>query len=572
MGILTVQQGQRRSPGAWLGRAALVLGVLGLLGCGGGRSSDPGTPMSAGQMAPPSAASKVTHYAASRFAEHASFGPTPALIAELRAKGFEAWIDEQFALPFVPMDIKPAEALYAYTDRLDVPRAIWSYPEREFMRLALVAPDQLRLRVTWSLSQVIVATKAAGRPPGEVNWVNLLYRHAFSQYGPLLRDTSTNRLMGWYLNNDQNRPKSAECTHCAPNENYARELLQLFSIGVVQLNPDGTSVRDGRGRLVESYTQTDVEELARALTGWTPDRDPPNTPDLASRNWIKPMVPSTWPPERDAGRKVVLGRVFPAGQSQNKDLDDIVAMLMAHPNIAPFVSLRLIQHLVKSDPTPAYVGRVAARFRNNGSGVAGDMKAVVKAVLLDAEARAGDVPEQSRITDGKFREPVLHRMAMFRGMQCRSTFQRGPDDFWNVYSQPPFAQDSVFSFYTPFDRAPGSNLLAPEQRLVDASELTGRLNQANDLRYNRIARTNDLKPLTDAGCQVQPFIDAYTRSPKDYLDLLSSRYFRGAMPPTLRSNLEQMIQQPNWRGDDASEGAMRMLDLALATPYFGVIH
>jgi len=545
--------------------------VFALQGCGGASVPDEQTSQSAGQVAPATAAPKVTHYAASRFAEQASFGPTPALVAELRAKGFDKWIDEQLGLPFVPIDIRPAEAFYGYTDRDDVPDALWSYPDREFMRLALVAPDQLRLRVTWSLSQVIVATKAAGRPPGEVNWVNLLYRHSFGLYGPLLRDTSTNRLMGWYLNNDQNRPKSPECPHCAPNENYARELMQLFSIGVFKLAPDGTPVRNGRGRLIESYTQTDVEELARALTGWTPDRNPPNTPDLAGQDWVKPMVPSTWPPERDAGQKEVLGRVFPAGQSQDKDLDDIVAMLMAHPNIAPFVALRLIQHLVKSDPSPAYVGRVAARFRNNGSGVAGDMKAVVKAVLLDAEARAGDAPDKSRYDDGKFREPVLHRMALFRGMHCRSTFVQGPDDYWSVGSQRPFSQDSVFSYYTPFDRAPGSNLLAPEQRLVDATELTSRMNETNSLRWNRVAQTNDMKPLRDAGCDVDRFISAYARSPKDFLDLLSERYFRGAMPPTLRSNLEEMIRQPNWNALDTSQGMTRMLDFALATPHFGVM-
>ena len=561
----------------WREMVCTIVVALGLAGCGGGSApvasitSSSTTPLSAGQVASPSAAPKVTHYAASRFAEQATFGPTPALVAELRAKGFERWIDEQFALPFVPIDVKPAEAFYALTDQEPVPSSIGTYLQREFVRLSLVAPDQLRLRVTWSLSQFVVVNRAANRPTAEVGWVNLLYHHSYGHYGPLLREASTNALMGWFLNNNQNRPKSAECPHCAPNENFARELMQLFSIGVIKLGPDGTPLRDGRGRLIETYTQADVEELARALTGWKFQPRTEGVPDRGNRSWVMPMVPTTWPPERDSGRKQLLGRVFPAGQSQDKDLDDIVEMLMAHPNTAPFVALRIIQHLVKSDPSPAYVGRVAAKFRENGSGVRGDMKAVVKAVLLDTEARAGDAPERLRADDGKFREPMLHRMALFRGMGCRASFVFGPEQYWLVGNQQPFNQDSVFSFYAPTDRAPGSNLLAPEQRLVGAPELTSRLNETNSLRFNRTTRLNDMQPLRDAGCNVDLFVDAYTRSARDFLDLLSERYFRGAMPPTLRNNMEQMIKAPNWNSNDMSEGAMRMLAFASSTPYYGVI-
>lgn len=546
--------------------------MVGLPGCGGeGSTSASTTPMSAGQVAPASAASKVTHFAASRFAEQAAFGPTPELVAELRAKGFEKWIDEQFAMPFVPIDVKPAEAVYKVPQNDQLPTSLSTYFDREMVRLSLTAPDQLRLRVMWSLSQFIVASRTASAPTGDVTWGNLLYRQAYGRYGELLRETSTNRLMGWYLNNDQNRPKSAECQHCAPNENYARELMQLFAIGVVRLNPDGTPQRDSRGGFVETYTQTDVEELARALTGWTSDPNPSNRPPRNWANWTKPMVPSTWPPERDAGRKVVMGRVFPAGQSQDKDLDDIVSMLMAHPNIAPFVAQRLIQNLIKSDPSTAYVERIAAKFRDNGSGVAGDLKVVVKAILLDPEARRGDTPSGARPEDGKFREPWLHRMSMYRGMACKSSFVYEPDNYWLVSGQRPFNPESVFSFYAPTDRAPGSNLLAPEQRLVDARELTTRLSEANGLRFNRTLKVNDLQPLRDAGCDIALFIDAYSRSPKDFLDLLGERFFRGAMPPTLRNNLEQMIRQPAWNATDMSEGAMRMLAFALATPNFGVI-
>ena len=250
----------------------------------------------------------------------------------------------------------------------------------------MAAPDQLRLRAAWSLLLFVTNT---GTNIGRVNWLNLVQRHAFGRYGDFLRDVSVDASMGNYLDNARNRPRSAECPSCAPNENYARELMQLFSLGLYKLNPDGTPTLDIRGRKVETYSQRDVEELARALTGWMNDRRDPSWPD---DGLSRPLIPSPYPTDRDSGAKTVLGRAFPAGQSQQKDLDDTVAMLMGHPNIAPFVGLRLIQHLVMSNPPPAYVSRVATAFRGNGAATDGDMKAVIKAVLLDPEARRGDDP------------------------------------------------------------------------------------------------------------------------------------------------------------------------------------
>ena len=223
--------------------AALALSCL-LAACGGGEPvgaesiAEPSP--SAGQVAAPAAASKVSFYAASRFAEQVSFGATPALVAEIQAKGIEKWIDDQFALPVVPIDIKPAEAIYAYGQNDQVPQEVMNYLEREFGRRAVAGGDQLRLRVTWSLSQFVVAAATKGELPGWVHWTNLLHRHAFGRYGELLREASVDSHMGHYLDNDQNRPKSDECPTCAPNENYARELMQLFTVGVLKLNADGT--------------------------------------------------------------------------------------------------------------------------------------------------------------------------------------------------------------------------------------------------------------------------------------------------------------------------------------------
>ena len=559
----------------WLksGGRSIALGfaiAIALAACGGGNVETLPSP-SAGQVAPATTAAKVSFYAASRFAEQVSFGPTPALVAELQAKGFEKWIDEQMALPLVPLDTRIAEEVYAYGSNDVAPNRITLQVDIGMVNASLRAPDQLRWRVTWSLSLFMVAATTKGEVPGWAHWTNLLYRQSFGRYGDLLREASLNPHMAHYLDNDQNRPKSAECPFCAPNENYARELMQLFSIGVFKLNPDGTPQRDARGRYIETYVQKDVEELARALTGWQHDPEPPNRPHRNWGNWGKPMVASSWPPERDAGRKVVMGRTFAAGQSQAKDLGDTVDMLMSHQNIAPFVALRLIQHLVKSDPSPAYIARIGAVFRNNGAGVAGDMKALVKAILLDPEARRGDTVAAVQAGDGKIREPWLHRLGTLRGMGCREPMLR-PDGGYSVYWTQPFSRpDSVFGYYAPTDRAPGSNLLAPEQRLLNSNEFTVRFGELNFLRWNNVSQQNSIAAFTAAGCDAEAFVRAYGESPKAYMNLLSLRYFRGAMPPTLRTTLEQLIRNPQWNTSDPTEGPIRLLDYALATPYYGVL-
>jgi uncharacterized protein (DUF1800 family) len=542
--------------------------------CSGGSDNAPAT----AQQAAPSASTgqvgagkayKASYYAAARFAEQATFGPTPALVEELRTKGFAQWIDEQFAQPLVLLDAGPTANFSIPTP---VPPEIWNHPPAAWIEAITTAPDQLRRRLVWSLSQFVVAAALGGDAYGHVQWINFLHKQAFGNYRTLLRDATIHPHMGQFLNNDQNRPKSAECPHCAPNENYARELMQLFSIGVLKLNTDGTPIRDAQGRFVETYTQRDVEELARVLTGWTYDPNPPNRPNRNYGNWDKPMVPSTWPPERDAGRKEVLGRTFWAGQDPYKDLDDAIDLLVTHPNAAPFVSIRLIQHLVKSDPSPAYVARVAQVFRNNGSGVVGDLKAVAKAILLDPEARRGDDPDQLGRNDGKFREPFMHHMAFVRGLGCQRNLANPDGTAFTFYQQQPFRPQSVFSYYAPTDRAPGSNLLAPEQKLVNASVLSDRFAAPPyGFRNNGPGQPNTSQRYLAAGCNIEEFSRAFGNSPKAFMDLVSLRFFRGAMPPTLRSYLEQLIREQSGNRRDPEELAMLMLGFALASPYYGVI-
>ena len=538
------------------------LAAFGLTGCGGsGSSGELLGFFSTGQVAPQIGNATVGFYAASRFAEQVSLGATPALVEEIRQKGYEKWIDDQFKLPVSQIDPTP---FLGYVD--PVPSALNTLYQKTYPNFALNAPDQLRTRLAWSLSQFIVVSERKTNFEGLLFWGNLLQKYGDGNYADLLYQVSVSPAMGHYLDNQQNRPKSAECSYCAPNENYARELMQLFTLGVIKLNQDGTYVKNAKGAVVETYTQKEVEELARVMTGWNFDPEPRVRGDRNWGNWGKPMVPSTWPPERDSGQKIIFGQVFPAGQTQVQDLRAAISMLMAHQNIAPFVSTRLIQHFVKSNPTPSYVSRVADKFKNNGAGVAGDMKAVVKAILLDPEARAGDSPLTIRKDDGKLREPFLHVTSVWRGLGCK-TFPEWDGGYIRTPDlQRPFSAESVFSFYAPTDRAPGSGLLSPEQKLINASELTMRFDLSSMTRQGESVRL-----LATAGCDINALINAYSTSPSAFNHFLSARFFRGAMPPTLRSNIEQLIRNPQWNAANISEGAMRMLDYALASPYYGVI-
>lgn len=555
--------------GRWAG-AGLRAGAVALLlaGCGPGVNNGDMPSGSAGQVKPV-VVSPMSFYAASRAADQVSFGATPALVAELSAKGLDAWIAAQFALPPTISDA-PSYVINYDINNLAASIRGNMYVSEEFFRRAFTAPDQLRQRVAWALFSYIPT--AQGQGYGRLSYYNMLIGQAFGNYADLLRAVTIHPMMGFYLNNELNRPPSPECSWCAPNENYARELMQLFTVGVVQLNLDGSTARDAQGKAKETYAQKDVEELARALTGWTHTPSATPLPDSNWENFAYPMVPEQNPALHDRGAKTVMGTVIPAGLDAAQELEAVIALLMKHPNTAPFVSLRLIQHLVTSNPTPEYIARVAAVFRNNGQGVAGDMKAVLRAVLMDAEARRGDQPGADTARIGKIREPIQWFTGVMRGMGCKQPiYGRGNDG--NVYlnmppSQNPDQPPSVFSFYQATDRAPGSNLLAPEQKLLNTQELTNRLGNLNWVFTNSdnpMAASN----YANSGCDVAALGKAFAQSPQAFIDLVSTRWFRGAMPVTLRNFLMGLATgQQSWSTPD--EGALVLLQFALTSPYYGV--
>lgn len=551
--------------------AALAVAAAGLVsqvtGCG--ESPNPTAPgggasgAASGQVVS-GTAPEVPYHAAARFLEQASFGATPASIERVRRLGMAAWIDEQLSAPTTPIDgtwLKSAARTSEDQSRLG-PR-YWNFFVERFFERALAGNDQLRLRVAWALFQFIVISDRKVQPYALVTFFNMLQRNATGNYATLLREVSTDSAMGFYLDNDQNRPAGA-CPNCAPNENYARELMQLFALGVNRLSADGTIVRDAQGKPVPTYGQEDVEELARALTGWEHVQEP----DLPFSNWAnfdKPLVPSGWGGAHDRGEKKLLGETIPGGGDARADLEAVIAILARHRNIAPFVATRLIQHLTTSNPTPAYVARVAEAFRNDGTGVAGNLAAVVKAVLLDPEARKGDSPGAIDPRFGKIREPVLWHAALLRGLGCTAL----PATPWGNRSaftpgeQRPGSAPSVFSFYLPSDRAPGSGLLAPEQRLLTSNEFSNRLGALTGI----VGQDPGL--LSAAGCDLDEFVRAYEQSPRQMTALIGERYFRGAMSPPLREAVAQMTTSLTWASK--REQAVTGLLLALSSPSFGVM-
>jgi uncharacterized protein (DUF1800 family) len=495
----------------------------------------------------------VSAYAAARFLEQASWGPTPQSVQEVQRLGLSAWIDQQIKSQ-ASLALAPTYVIdYDDTNREARDKA-WAYFPKTFYDHTLGGPDQLRQRTAWGLYNFIVVGNA-GTPYGKVEYYNTLQRGALGNFSDLIRNVTLNPLMGEFLNNNQNRADR-------PNENYARELMQLFTVGLVKLNPDGSVQRDASGKAIETYTQQDVIHATKALSGWANDYNP-FLPRTNSSNYGKPMVAETWQGAHDSTSKIVLGTRMAGGQSAPQDLDSLIAILANHPNTAPFVSRRLIQSLVSSNPSPAYLGRVSAVFNSSR----GDLSQVVRAILLDPEARAGDEPAQQMARTGKMKEPVLAHTNVLRAMGCTKavldTRDPHPDRVYEAWTQQAYNAPSVFGYFSPNHTAPESLVPAPEQKLITTDELRRR---ASDLTY-RVEKKTDF---TQAGCEVDLFVNAAATSDEALISLISERFFKGAMPAPLRLGAKNLLTQ-----DLATQTPQRkfteLLQILISTPTFGVV-
>ncbi|MGE3313052.1 MAG: DUF1800 family protein [Limisphaerales bacterium] len=437
---------------------------------------------------PPSNPSSAGLLAAGRFLEQSSFGPTPATLAEVEEVGVTAYLDSQLALPESPIPSPSGNSMGALRQ--------WA------LHHYTTAPDQLRQRVAYSLSQILVTSGTKLVYADEMlPWLRLLSRHAFGNYRDLLRDVTISPSMGKFLDlANSTKPGVAG----GANENYPRELLQLFSIGLWQLNPDGSRVLDGAGQPVPAYTQETVTQVALALTGWTYPTAPGATPRDRNWEWFgAPMEPR--PQNHATTAKTFLGCNLPAGQTVEQDLDGVVDCLMRHPNTAPFVAVRLIRSLVMSNPSPGYVQRVAAVFADNGQGVRGDLKAVIRAILLDAEARN----DTATVHQGRLKEPILQISGFLRALNGSFSSTQQLTYLFDYMGQSVLSPPSVFSWFSPLYRLPGNAALAgPEFQIYTPTEATLRGNMIYSIiNYPGSDVPVDLSPFQPLGNDIPALVD-----------------------------------------------------------------
>jgi uncharacterized protein (DUF1800 family) len=414
-----------------------------------------------------------------RLLRQASFGPTEAEVRRVAAMGAAAWVDEQLGLPatrYPEYPWMPSSRADTCVDDRTQPIRADSFCARDNYTLF---PLQLRFFQD-ALAQILVTSGIENsRNYAMRNYQQMLADRAFGTYQELLHAVTVSPVMGDYLDMANNN-KASGTNGTEPNENYGREVLQLFSIGTATLRPDGTRVLDAAGRPVATYDQEAVEGFSRVFTGWTYPLAPGVTTARNNnpRSYQGDMYPVA--ANHDTGTKRLLGSVVaPAGLSAADDLQLALRTIANHANVGPFLGRQLIQKLVTSDPTPEYVARVTAVFDNNGSGQRGDLRAVVRAVLLDREARGARKLDPGF---GKLVEPALYATSMARALNARSdgVYLRAQS---SALAQNVFYSPSVFNFYSPGYVVPATTLVGPEFGLLTSATAIGRANFANGLVY-----------------------------------------------------------------------------------------
>ena len=439
------------------------------------------------------AGTPVSQAAAVRFLEQASFGPNMENVNQVQVTGFDQYLQNQFASAITPYpDPRPKDGV--------------NNVQQTFFLNSVAGGDQLRLRVALALNELwVVGADTVGDPLGYTNYLRTLHSDAFGNYLTIMTDVTLTAAMGDFLNMVNN---NAPAPGQHANENYAREIMQLFCLGLNKLNPDGTPVLDTSGNPVPTYTQNDVMDLGRAFTGWTFPTQPGKSPQNNNPPYYgAPMIPVQ--AEHDTGAKTILGQSIPAGQSAEQDLNAALGIIFNHPNVGPFVATQLIEKLVTSNPSPAYVQRVAQAFNTGtfngyGSGERGDMQATIAAILLDSEARRGDTQATSVATDGKLREPVVMIAGLLRAFHAK-TDAAGLSYEADQMSQNIFYPPTVFNFFPPVNPIAGTSLNGPEFGIFNTATSLARVNVINDAVYGAMGSNTqlDFSPVINAGTRDQ---------------------------------------------------------------------
>ena len=502
--------------------------MLGLAGCGGG---------SGGAAEPPPPPPAVTVAEAYQLLNQGSFGATEAEAQRVISMRQEAWIDDQMQqpaslqLPFLQSLPPPQMGMFELQrDRADI-----------FFRNSLHGEDQLRQRVAFALSEIMVVSQLGAlndQPYSLASYYDMLTENAFGNYRDLIEDVTLHPAMGVYLSMLGNE-KPNQTLNIRPDENYARELMQLFSIGLVELNIDGSEKLD-QGQPIPTYDQEIIEGFAHVYTGWT-YAGAPRFQDVFPTPARQVLPMQHWPDFHDTGPKTLLnGITLPAGQSGEQDLSDALDNIFNHPNVGPFIAIRLIQRLVTSNPSPGYISRSAAVFNDNGAGVRGDLGAVVKAILLDDEARPA-IPME---LDGKVKEPLLRLTQLWRAYDATSESGRYPLNFaYIVFGQGPLQAPHVFNFFSPFFAPPGeirnNNLVAPELEIA-----TEYLNTyvTNYMFYQTFALNSTNTSLNEDDVYINFESEMLLAADIDMLiDSVANKLLAGQISDTLRNEIAGML-------------------------------
>jgi len=518
---------------------------------------------------------------AAKFLNRASFGPTKQSINELVSKGtFENWLDEQFNMPatlHLPLVRSLATKMCANLTEDGEPRIdSWeiAHPRHQiWWETAVYGDDQLRQRIALALSEIMVVSDSEGLGLNEfqlgvTSYYDLFVKHAFGNFRDLLAEVTLHPAMGDFLSLTRNQKENTE-EGIRPDENYAREVLQLFTIGVHELNLDGTEKLDGNSQSIPTYNQKTIEEFAKVFTGW----------GYADIDWYGYFGESdhtlplkAYEEYHDISEKNLLnGAISPANKTAQIDLDFALDNIFNHPNVAPFISSQLIQRLVTSNPSPAYVARVATVFNNNGNGVRGDLKAVTKAILLDDEA----LITNNSASFGKLREPLLRISHLWRNFPIQAISRQGhfwePENtcgqgdyqyykFWNSLDnfetkigQGPLQAKSVFNFFRP-DHSPNGSLnnqglKAPEFEIINENTFVGLTN----LTYYMVTAFSKANGVTDEVWTVSDDfakldlnqVTTLAANTEDLLDFLNLTFLNNQMTPALKTILVEHLNQSN---------------------------
>jgi len=457
--------------------------------------------------------------AAARFLDQTTFGPTPSSIAALQNSTITDWLNAQFALNTSDLPDQPIlDSTGKFVTNLAPIQAA-------FFQNAVAGQDQLRQRVALALSEIWVVSQTSGVQPAYAfpPYWRIFRDNAFGNYRDIIEAVTLSPAMGRYLNMANNN-KASTANNNAANENYGRELMQLFTLGLTELNLDGTPYLDANSNPIPTYNQAIITQVAKILTGWTFPTAPGATAKTNNPEYyFGQMFPVQ--AQHDTTAKAIFEQiVIPAGGSAHADLESLINALMANPTVAPFVSQQLIQHLVTSNPSPAYIQRVAQVFQNNAQGERGDLKAVITAILTDPEARAGDDPGVALGANfGHLREPALFMTNLLRGLNATIDTSNRIDTYSANMSQDLFKAPSVFSYFSPQYRTEGG-LLGPEFQIYSTQTVANRADAVNTILYGHLDPTTTV--------DLTPFVNQ-AGSTSGLLNYVASVFLHGAMSGAL---------------------------------------